>query len=85
MADFFEKCSKNPQEWQRISDGALVRVESRYTWKKYAERMMTLSRIYGFWKYISDLEREETSRYLHMFYQLQFRPLAAQLHGENLA
>ena len=37
---------------------------------------MTLSRIYGFWKFISNLEREETRRYLHMFYQLQYRPLA---------
>jgi len=54
----------------------LERVEARYTWKKYAERMMTLSRIYGFWKYVSHLEREETQRYLQMFYGLQFRPLA---------
>ena len=43
---------------------------------------MTLSRIYGFWKFISDLEREGNARYLHMFYQLQFRPLAAQLPRE---
>lgn len=80
IADFFERCIKNPKEWQRISAGALARVEARYTWKQYAERMMTLSRIYGFWKFISNLEREETERYLHMFYQLQFRPLAAQIH-----
>jgi sucrose synthase len=38
--------------------------------------MMTLSRIYGFWKYVSHLEREETQCYLQMFYGLQFRPLA---------
>ncbi|MDR3393054.1 MAG: sucrose synthase [Sulfuriferula sp.] len=82
IADFLELCNVNPHEWQRISNGALARVEARYTWKQYAERMMTLSRIYGFWKFSSDLEREETARYLHMFYQLQFRPLAAQLHAE---
>jgi sucrose synthase len=83
VADFFEQCRDNPQEWQRISDGALARVEARYTWKQYADRMMTLSRIYGFWKFISNLEREETARYLHMFYQLQFRPLAAQLRSDD--
>jgi sucrose synthase len=54
-------------------------VEAKYTWEKYAERVMTLSRIYGFWKFVSGLERQETLRYLHMFYQLQFRPLAAKL------
>ncbi len=82
IADFLERCANEPNEWQRISNGALARIEQRYTWKLYAERMMTLSRIYGFWKFISDLEREETERYLHMFYQLQFRPLAARMLQE---
>ena len=29
---------------------------------------MTLARIFGFWKYVSDLDRQETRRYLDMFY-----------------
>jgi len=82
IVDFFEKTQENPQEWERISQGALDRVASRYTWKLYAERMMTLSRIYGFWKFVSGLEREETDRYLNMFYHLQFRPLANRLAHE---
>lgn len=76
MADFFIKCREQNDYWEQISNGGLARVEARYTWKKYAERMMTLSRIYGFWKYVSHLEREETQRYLQMFYGLQYRPLA---------
>lgn len=74
---FLEKCDKKPEEWQRLSQGSIARVSERYTWKKYAERMMTLSRIYGFWKFVSSVEREETSRYLQMFYHLQFRPLVS--------
>ena len=38
---------------------------------------MTLARIYGFWKYVTNLEREETQRYLEMLYSLLYRPLAA--------
>lgn len=79
IADFFEKTRDDPAEWQRLSQGALDRVASRYTWKLYAERMMTLSRIYSFWKFVSGLEREENDRYLNMFYHLQFRPLANRL------
>jgi sucrose synthase len=41
--------------------------------------MMTLSRVYGFWRYVTDLERSETHRYLEMFYALQYRPLAASV------
>ena len=75
IADFFAACQKDPGYWDRMSKGALQRVESRYTWKLYAERMMTLSRVYGFWKFVSDLERTATKRYLEMFYALQYRPL----------
>jgi sucrose synthase len=81
MAEFFARCREHPDYWQQMSDSGLQRVAERYTWQRYAERMMTLSRIYGFWKYVSDLERAETRRYLQMFYGLQFRPLAAQLNA----
>jgi sucrose synthase len=76
IAGFFERCREDPAHWQEISEAGLARVEERYTWKRYAERMMTLSRIYGFWKFVTNLERAESRRYLEMFYSLQFRPLA---------
>ncbi|HKJ07783.1 MAG TPA: sucrose synthase [Gammaproteobacteria bacterium] len=76
IADFLERCGKEPDYWDRLSAGSIARVHSRYTWELYAERMMTLSRIYGFWKYVTNLERDETRRYLEMFYGLQFRPMA---------
>lgn len=79
MAEFFANCRADPDYWARISAGAIQRVEERYTWSLYAERMMTLSRIYGFWKYVTNLERDETRRYLEMFYGLMFRPLAKAL------
>ena len=82
IADFLERAAADPSVWTRISEGALARVASRYTWRKYAERVMTLSRIYGFWKFVSNLEREETDRYLQMFYNLQYRPLAATVPRE---
>jgi sucrose synthase len=79
MADFFARSAADPVFWDKVSEMALKRVESRYTWGLYAERMMTLSRIYGFWKFVSNLEHEETTRYLNMFYHLQFRPMAQAL------
>jgi len=76
IVEFIEKVQTNPSYWESISDGGMRRVEERYTWNLYADRMMTLSRIYGFWKYVTNLERDETRRYIEMFYALQFRPLA---------
>jgi len=79
LREFFQRCQDDPGYWDMLSEGALARVRTRYTWDLYAERLMTLSRIYGFWKYVTNLERDETRRYLEMFYGLQFRPLASKL------
>jgi sucrose synthase len=70
IADFFAACQQDPDHWERVSRKSIARVEERYTWRKYASRLMDLSRIYGFWKYMTNLERQETRRYLEMFYGL---------------
>ncbi|KAL4603551.1 hypothetical protein ACB092_10G131800 [Castanea dentata] len=75
MVDFFKKCKEDPSYWNKISDGGLQRIYERYTWKIYSERLMTLAGVYGFWKYVSKLERRETRRYLEMFYILKCRDL----------
>jgi sucrose synthase len=79
MADFFERSSEDPVNWSGISRGGIERVNSRYTWRLYAERLMTLGRIYGFWKYMTNLEHAESRRYLEVLYALQYRPRAATL------
>jgi sucrose synthase len=82
MAEFFEACRRDPGHWDAVSEGALARVAARYTWVRYAERLMTLAKVYGFWRHVSNLERAETHRYLEMFYALQFRPLAGGMSGD---
>lgn len=79
MADFFERCQREPDYWHTMSRGAVKRIQSHYTWKLYARRLLSLTCIYGFWKYATNLERQETSRYLEMFYHLQLRPRAAAI------
>ena len=79
MVTFLDRCAELPHYWDEISEGALDRVEARYTWRRYADRLLTLSRVYGFWRYVSDLQRDESRRYLEMFYALQYRPLAAKV------
>ncbi|MBK9131921.1 MAG: sucrose synthase [Gammaproteobacteria bacterium] len=79
IVEFLARAKAEPGYWGHISQHALERVRRHYTWSLYAERMMTLSRIYGFWKYVTNLERDETRRYLEMFYGLEFRRLARQV------
>ncbi|KMZ65710.1 Sucrose synthase [Zostera marina] len=76
LVDFYDKCKVDPTYWSTISDGGLKRIYEKYTWKLYSERLMTLSGVYGFWKYVSNLDRRETRRYIEMFYALKYRNLA---------
>jgi sucrose synthase len=75
LVNFFEKVKTDPSHWDNISAGGLKRIYEKYTWKLYSERLMTLTGVYGFWKYVSNLERRETRRYLEMFYALKLRSL----------
>ncbi|XP_072974748.1 sucrose synthase 4 [Typha angustifolia] len=79
IVDFFEQCKEDGSHWNKISEGGLSRIYERYTWKIYSERLMTLAGVYGFWKYVSKLERRETRRYLEMFYILKFRDLVKEV------
>lgn len=76
IADFFARCREQPEHWLDVSERAMERVRNNYTWELYAQRLLSLSCIYGFWKYVTNLDRDETRRYLEMFYGLQFRPRA---------
>ena len=79
MCDFFSDVHDDPEAWFRISEAAQARIEERYTWSLYAQRMLDLSCLYGFWKYVTNLERRGTRRYLEMFYALQYRPMAHRI------
>ncbi|KAG7559532.1 Glycosyl transferase family 1 [Arabidopsis thaliana x Arabidopsis arenosa] len=76
LADFFTKCKHDPSHWDQISLGGLERIQEKYTWQIYSERLLTLTGVYGFWKHVSNLDRLESRRYLEMFYALKYRPLA---------
>ena len=79
LADFFRDCRTDSGYWQKISEAALNRVQAHYTWRLYAKRLLSLTCIYGFWKFATNLERQETNRYLEMLYHLQYRPLASRM------
>lgn len=76
IADFLEAASTDQKVWIMISDGALARVNRHYTWHNYASQMMTLARIFGFWRYMRRTDHHAARRYLQMFQYLQWRPLA---------
>ncbi|WOH09011.1 hypothetical protein DCAR_0728462 [Daucus carota subsp. sativus] len=76
LVNFFERCKTEPSHWETISAGGLKRIQEKYTWQIYSERLLTLGGVYGFWKHVSKLDRIEIRRYLEMFCALKYRNLA---------
>ncbi|MBD1909294.1 MULTISPECIES: sucrose synthase [unclassified Leptolyngbya] len=79
MLDFFSKCEQQPDLWQQVSERAIDRVYSTYTWRIHTSKLLSLARIYGFWDYTSQDNREDLLRYMETLFQLLFKPRAKAL------
>ncbi|KAK3438587.1 hypothetical protein EUGRSUZ_C03204 [Eucalyptus grandis] len=40
LVEFFEKCQTDQSHWENISKGAMQRIEEKYTWQRYSERLL---------------------------------------------
>ncbi|MFW5829020.1 MAG: glycosyltransferase, partial [Planctomycetota bacterium] len=85
LADFFQSCEEDPSNWREMSEAAKARIEARYTWRLYASRLLRLARIYGFWKFVTHIEREEQRRYMDLLYGFVFRENARAIVPNVLA
>jgi sucrose synthase len=76
ILEFLLAAAQDRTVWDQVSAAGIKRVQEKYNWDLYASRIMTLARVYGYWKFSTNLERQETVRYLEMFYGLMYRKLA---------
>jgi sucrose synthase len=83
ILEFVSKCDQNPKYWQEISSKGIERVYTTYTWKIHTTRLLSLSRIYGFWNYASKENREDILRYIEALFYLIYKPRAKQLLEEH--
>ncbi|HEY9633944.1 MAG TPA: sucrose synthase [Coleofasciculaceae cyanobacterium] len=79
VLDFLSKCDQNPSYWEEISNRGMERVYSTYTWKIHTTRLLSLARIYGFWNYNSQENREDLLRYIESLFYLLYKPRAQEL------
>ena len=83
ILDFIKNINDNPQRWEEVSQNAITRVNESYNWKLYTKRLLSLAKIYGFWKYSTDMEMKDMDAYLDLMYHTLFKPRAQQLLNEH--
>lgn len=79
IGEFIDRCDRNPEYWHEISHRGRERVYSSYTWKIHTTRLLSLARIYGFWNYTSQEQREDLLRYIEALFYLIYKPRAKEL------
>lgn len=79
ILEFVTKCEQNPNYWYEISTRGVDRVYSTYTWKIHTTKLLSLARIYGFWNFTSQENREDLLRYVEALFHLIYKPRAQQL------
>ena len=82
---FITDANSDGKVWEKISKAAVARVHSRYNWKLYSERLLSLAKTYGFWKFSTDLNSSELFAYLDALFHLLYKPMADRLlekHGK---
>jgi sucrose synthase len=79
IVGFFEKCKKVPKYWDKVSEKAINRVDTAYNWQLYAKNLLSLAKIYGFWRYTTNIEMEEMNAYLDVIYHLLYIPRSKEI------
>ncbi len=85
IADFYDRCDGEPGYWESLSKSAIERVRQRYTWRIHTDRLLALSKVYGFWNFTSRQERQDLWAYLDMMFHLLYKPMARRLLDEQMA
>ncbi|MDJ0724245.1 MAG: sucrose synthase [Prochloraceae cyanobacterium] len=84
ILDFRSQCDENPDYWHQISQAAIERINTTYTWKIHTTKLLSLARIYGFWNFTSKENREDVLRYLESLFYLLFKPRAGELLNRHM-
>ena len=79
LIKFFKDCKKDNSYWDKISSAGIERVDTAFNWQLYAKNLITLSKIYGFWKYTTNLEMSELNAYLDLLYHMLYKPRARKM------
>ncbi len=79
ILNFVREVRVNDASWKRISQRAIERVEKDYNWDLYAKKLLELAKIYGFWRYTTNIEMEEMNAYLDVIFHLLYKPRAKEI------
>ncbi|MFP4473953.1 MAG: sucrose synthase [Desulfatibacillaceae bacterium] len=75
--EFIRKCGQDGGHWEAISENGMARVREKFTWRLYSDKLIRLTKLYGFWRYsVSEAGMVKMDRYSDLLYHLLLQPRA---------
>jgi sucrose synthase len=80
LEQFMEQCEADENLWETISANGIQRVRDRFNWNSYSKHLISLAKLYGFWRYsVSGKGMLELDRYCDLIYHFLLKERATQV------
>lgn len=79
LEENIKKMSEDESFWKKISENSIKRVQEKYNWPLYTKKLLSQAKIYGFWKYSTDMENKGMEAYLDLLFHTVYKPRAQNL------
>jgi len=80
LENFIDQTKKDENFWNFISENGIKRVQTHFNWKSYSQRLINLTKLYGFWRYtVSGKGMLELDRYCDLIYHFLLQERAEQV------
>jgi len=80
--DFIKDCQVDDNYWRKISENSMERVREKFTWPLYSSKLISLTKLYGFWRYTeSQAGMIKMDRYCELLYHLFLKSRAEAIEN----
>ena len=80
LEEFTDNYQKNGDFWKSISENGIERVQKHFNWKSYSQRLINLTKLYGYWRYaVSGKGMLEMDRYCDVLFHFLIKEKAAKI------
>jgi sucrose synthase len=77
LSHFIQRSQKDSSWWRSVSEAGIRRVREHFTWPLYCERLVTMGKVYGFWRnIIPESTRRQSGRYWDVLYHFLMKQRA---------
>ena len=80
LENFMDACRENENHWRSVSEAGIRRVREHFNWNLYAQKLVDLTKLYGFWRdTVSNKDQGVLDRYCDLIYHFLIRERARKL------